>query len=258
MLRTIHAAIGCKLEAGEDVFGKVRDFLFDEDQWTIRWMVADTGTWLPGRKVLVSPVSIGDPDWDNGRLPVRMTREEIEASPGLDTDAPVSRQYEKKWFDTYGWPYYWSPGITMGGAGVWAGAMQPQALLIEQQRENQEIEPLPEEQDDVLRSAEEVRGYHIQAADGDCGHVEDFIMDDSSWTLRYLVVDTKNWLPGRNVLIAPDWITSIRWADRTVYCDLARDTIKESPAYHPGEEIDRAYEQKLYDYYKRPAYWTRA
>jgi hypothetical protein len=235
MLRSIHETFGYKLKSGDDVFGKVRDYLFDEDQWTIRWLVADTGTWLPGRKVLISPIAVGEPDWASGQLPVGMTREEIEKSPGLDTDAPVSRQYERRWLDEYGWPYYWTPTVSAGGMGVWAGAMQPQALLMRQRREDKDFVATPEEEEKVVRSVAEVRGYHVQAADGDCGHVHDFIMDDESWTVRYFVVDTRNWLPGRHVLIAPDSIQSIGWADQVVTCNLTRDTIKASPPYEPSE-----------------------
>lgn len=101
----------------------------------------------------------------------------------------------------------------------------------------------------------EVRGYHLQAADGDCGHVDDCIMDETSWTIRYLVVDTRNWLPGRRVLIAPAWIQSIGWADRVVSCELQRGQIKNSPAYDPTEPVNRGYEQQLYDFYGRPVYW---
>ena len=255
MLRSIYETIGYKLKAGDDVFGKVRDFLFDEDQWTIRWLVADTGSWLPGRKVLISPITLGDPDWNAGQFPVRMTREEIEKSPGLDLDAPVSRQYEKRWLDEYGWPYYWGPGLMAGGGGVWAGAMEPQALLMQQQREDKDYDATPEEEDDVLRSVTGVLGYHLQAADGDCGHVEDFIIDETTWTIGYLVVDTRNWLPGRKVLIAPAWMQSIDWADRVVTCGLQQEQIKNSPEYDPTEPITRDYEQQLYDFYGRPVYW---
>lgn len=249
MLRNTNEIIGYKLAAADGVFGKVKDFLFDEDQWTVRYMVADAGPWLVGKKVLVSPLSLGDPDWRSGTLSVRLTRDQVKAAPDLDEDAPVSREYEKRWFDTYAWPYYW------GGAGVWAGGMYPN-YVSSRQRSGEAFGEEPESQSQVLRSAKEVDGYHIRATDGDIGHVEDFILDDETWTLRYMVVDTRNWLPGKKVLLAPRWVDSIGWADRTVSVDLTRDLVKNSPKYDPTMPINREYEERLYDFYGRPVYWS--
>jgi hypothetical protein len=242
--------MGYKLEAQDGPIGKVKDFLFDEAQWTVRWMVADTGKWLPKRKVLVSPITLGEPDWKTGLLPVRLTNSEIENSPALDSDAPVSRQYEQQWFDSYGWPHYW------GGAGVWGAGFAPTALYTRQAAERVETpQSQPEAGGDIVRSASEVRGYHIKARDGEIGHLEDLILDDETWTLRYLVVDTANWLPGRKVLVAPAWVESIRWADRLIAVGLTRDEVKNSPAYDPYTPVNREYEARLYDYYGRPVYW---
>ena len=107
-----------------------------------------------------------------------------------------------------------------------------------------------------LRSSQSVIGAYIQARDGDIGHVEDFIVDDETWVIQYLVVDTRNWLPGKKVLIAPAWIEEIEWPDGKVYIDLNRETIKRSPAYDPSVSLERSYEEKLYDYYDRRKYWT--
>ena len=65
--------------------------------------------------------------------------------------------------------------------------------------------------DPHLRSSAAVTGYHIQATDGDIGHVEDFLLDDRSWTIRFMVVDTTNWWAGEKVLIAPAWIERVDW-----------------------------------------------
>ena len=106
-----------------------------------------------------------------------------------------------------------------------------------------------------LRSVDEVIGYNIQATDGDIGHVEEFIVDDDTWIIRWFVVDTRNWLPGRKVLVAPDWVTRTSWGDRDVHVDVTRARIKDCPEYDPGLPINRRYEQQLYDYYGRPVYW---
>lgn len=249
MLRSENEIRGYRIAAKDGPVGKVKDFLFDEEHWTVRYMVADTGTWLPGRKVLISPITLGRPDWAEQLFPVRMTKDEIESMPELDSDAPVSREYEKHWFDRYGFPYYW------GGVSAWGPAAAPTSLFTG--RETQEaVEAPPEAAEGVLRSMKEVKGYHIEAQDGEIGHVDDFILDDESWAVRYVVIDTKNWLPGRKVLISPAWIENISWIDRDVWVDLEREIIKESPTYDPSQPINREYESRLYDYYGRPVYWT--
>lgn len=249
MLRSVKEMMGYKLATTDGPIGKVKDFLFDDTHWTVRWMVADTGNWLPGKKVLVSPIALGEPDWNTRLFPVRMTREEVEQAPHLDADAPVSRKYEKQWFDQYGWPYYW------GGAGVWGPAAAPGDLFSRKEKE-EALGGSPEASGEVLRSTDEVLGYHIHAKDGDVGHVEEVVLDDTVWTIRYMVVDTRNWLPGRKVLIAPSWIDSIQWADRKVTVDVTREAVKDSPAYDPSVPVNRDYEARLYDYYGRPVYWT--
>jgi len=250
MLRSIRELRGYKLAATDGSIGKVKDFLFDEEHWTVRWMVADTGGWLPGREVLISPVSIGEPDWQSRSFPVRMTKQEVEDSPGIGADKAVSREYERIFFNHFAWPYYWS------GTGIWGSSFAPGPLFAPQ-GEMAEIEDSPEtDREKILRSVEELAGYHIQAQDGEIGHVEDFVVDDESWRLRYMVVDTRNWLPGGKVLVATDWLEAVRWADRVVTTDLSRAAIKESPEYRPSEPVNREYEMRLYDYYGRPAYWN--
>jgi hypothetical protein len=249
MLRSLDALRNYVLAAEDGDIGRCEDFLFDDIHWTIRYMVADTGKWLPGRKVLVSPISLGEPDWASQRLPVRLTKEEIKQSPPLDKDAPVSRQYEIRWFEYYGWPYYWS------GGGLWGAAPYPSALYLKRLEKVAEkgIEP---EEETHLRSVKEVTGYQIMATDGDIGHVEDFIVEDELWLLQYLVVDTRNFLPGgRKVLVAPAWVTTVDWGGRSVSVDLIVDAVKNSPEYDPSEPVNREYEIRLYDYHGRPKYW---
>lgn len=249
MLRALHQIKDYKLLARDDEFGRVLDFLFDEPHWTVRYMVADTGRWLPKRKVLVSPVSLREPDWATHRFPVAMTREQIEAAPPLESDAPVSRQYEIEWHDTVGYPYYW------GFSYPWAYGPTPWDLMKADQVRGHPAEEDPLEQGRVLRSVEEVRNYRIRANDTEIGHVEDFILDDETWAIRYIVVDTRNWLPGRKVLVAPGWINAIDWASSTMETALSSEAIKSSPEFDPHAPINRDYERRLYDYYGRPTYW---
>ena len=168
--------------------------------------------------------------------------------PDIDTDKPVSRQHEALYFDYYGYPYYW------GGDYLWGPMAYPRLSKADLRRDEEARVKREAAYDSHLRSANRVTGYHIEATDGDIGHVEDFIIDGETWEIRYMVVDTQNWWPGKKVLVAPQWNDRVSWDDSKVYVDLSRETIKNGPEYRP-ETLDRKYEETLYDYYKRPKYW---
>lgn len=244
MIRNITELMGYRLQAQDGEIGQCKDFLFDDNYWTIRYMVADTGTWLPGRKVLVSPISLGMPDQASKRFPVNLTREKIEQSPPLEENAPVSRQYEARWLDHYGWSYYWF------GGGLWGPRASPAELYVKGKEKVKGKEPHPEESH--LRSVKEVTGYHIRARDGEIGHLEDFLVDETSWNLRYLVVDTRNWRPGPHSLVAPEWVISVDWAQGTVSVDLTIDAIKNSPKYDSSTPLSPEYERDLRQHYGLP------
>jgi hypothetical protein len=146
--------------------------------------------------------------------------------------------------DYYSWPYYW--GARTGGGAAAAAALADKKIEA----------PESGQGDSNLRSVKVVTGYHIEAKDGAIGHVEDFILDDEDWTIRYMVVDTRNWLPGKKVLIAPCLIRSVRWDESKVHVDLPRDLVEASPEYDPSAPVNREYETRWYDYYGRPKYWT--
>lgn len=248
MLRSLDELKGYGLEATDGEIGRCKDFLFEDDTWTVRYMVADTGKWLPGRKVLVSPISIGLPDWNFRRIPVQLSTEQIESSPPLEAHAPVSRQFEMEWFRHYDWTPYWVPG-----SGRWGSADAPQGLFETRFQGVTDKDIRPDEYH--LRSSGEVEGYHIRATDGEIGHVEDYILELEPWVIRYVIVDTRNWLPGRKVLISPDWINFVDWSQRSVGVDMTREAVKNSPEYDPAQPVNRAYEVRLYDFYGRPYYW---
>jgi hypothetical protein len=246
MLRTVDSLIGHRLLASDGELGKVKDLYFDDRAWAIRYFMVDTAGWLADRRVLLSPLDVGEPDWSQMTLPVAMPRERVEASPPAAEDKPVSRQYERELSAYFGWPFYWvaTPGAipAQGGTAV-----------------ADQIPDDPDEADDNdphLRSANEVTGYHIQASDGEIGHVEALIADTALWVIRYLVVDTRNWLPGRKVLIARNWLESVSWEEKRVVVGLSREEIKGSPKYDSAEPVNRRYEECLYDYYGRPSYWN--
>jgi hypothetical protein len=200
--------------------------------------------------VLISPISLDYPDWQGRRFPVKLSQEQVRESPPLREDQPVSLQYEGHFFDYYHLPYYWL------GPYPWGNHPDPHGLLAEQKRQHAREKEL-QRHDSHLRSFKEVAGYHIQAADGQIGHVEDFLADDESWTIRYLVVDTRNWLPGRKVLIASDWLDDVSWPDRKVAVDLKQEQIKDSPKYHPNAPVVRSYEENLHAHYAIPPYWRK-
>ena len=253
MLRNVKDLQGYAIRATDGVIGKVEDMYFDDGGWAIRYLVVDTGSWLSGRKVLISPVAIGHPDWLGQLLPVSLTKAQVENSPDIDTREPVSRQHEATYLGYYGYPYYW------GGAGLWGMGAYPGDLTtagaIEANMKARQT-PAPTSGDHHLRGCRAVIGYHIHATDGDIGHVEDFIVDDRTWAIRYLVVNTSNWWVGHSMLIAPPWIRAVDWSTETVSVDLARHAIKAAPKYDAVAQFTREQEQALYEHYGRTGYWT--
>ena len=246
MLRSTKDLRGYAIRASNGVIGKVYGLYFDDLAWIVRYLVVDTGNWLPGRQVLLWPGVLGQPDWDTQSLPVGLSKEQVEHSPHISTDEPVSRQMEVDLHTYYGWTPYWRGGLPVPGLGA-AAAAEMIASSAEERDEG--------DSDPHLRSTREVIGYHIQARDGEIGHVEDFVVDDEAWFIRYLVIDTRNWLPGRKVLVAPAWAEQVNWVERKVYVDLGRETIKSSPEFDPSMPVNREYEARLYDFYGRPYYW---
>jgi sporulation protein YlmC with PRC-barrel domain len=252
MLRSLNSFQNHTLDARDGEIGKVHNFLFDDDSWEIRYLVADTTRWLPGRKVLISSIEIGQPDAGTVKVPVELSRDQIKSSPDIDADKPVSRQEEIALHRHFGWSYYWMQPAALGGA-----IMNPTAAAIMPDQPEQATDANPG--NPHLRSVREVTGYHIEARDGRLGHIDDLIVDDETWTVRYLVVDTRNWWPGKKVLISPEWrVDRFDWTNRSVSINLSRETIQGAPAYDPAKIIDRAYEAGLHEYYKRPAYWLAA
>ncbi|MEO8399623.1 MAG: PRC-barrel domain containing protein [Ignavibacteriaceae bacterium] len=254
MLRSIKKIHGFKIQAKDGEIGKADGFYFDDHTWTIRYLVVDTGNWLVSRRVLISPHSLGKPDWEKEIFPINLTKEQIEKSPNVENDKPVSRQHEIDLVEYYGWPSYWT-----GVDGSMVGAIPPVAFYppSETEEELSEMKRKEEEKfDPNLRSTNNVIGYNIHANDGDIGHAEDFLVDDNNWSIRYLVVDTKNWLPGgRKVVLALSWIKDINWADSNVKVNLTKEQIKNSPQYDSSKLIEREYELALYEHYDKPKYW---
>ena len=179
---------GYTLKSLDGDIGSASEFLFDDRHWAVRYLVANTGGWLSGRKVLLSPYSLNNIDTSTEKLYVHLTKKQVEDSPSIATDEPVSQQYETNFNGYYGYPNYW------GGPFLWGG--YPTLMLDRAQWSL----PTSEEMnwDRHLRSTTEVTGYDLRARDGEIGHVDDFILDVETWSIRYVVVATKNWWPGKS------------------------------------------------------------
>lgn len=244
MLRSLKQLYGYEILALDGEIGKVDDFFFDDKEWTIRYLVVDTGPWIFGRKVLISPVALGRPDWIGEKFPVNLTRDQVKDSPEIDTDPPISKQQQQAMLDYYRWPVYW------GTVSPPAALFPPVSIVAEADAE--------QETDAHLRRAKEVLDYHVEGREEGLGSVDDIILDDEHWIVRYLVLLTEvPEVENKKVLIAPFWIQSINFQDQQVNLDLTWQTIKDSPAFDPHTPIHREYEEVLYDYYGRPYYWIK-
>lgn len=237
-----------RLGAKDGEIGRVRDFYFEDTNWTIRYLVADTGTWLSGRLVLLSPFALSSVDAEARHFNVKLTREQIERSPSIDTHKPVSRQFEAEYARYYGWPMYWY------GPALWGPTPYPMYEASATQAHDSGT--ARHHGDPHLRSASEVEGYYLHAADGDLGHVHDFLIGDQDWTIRYIIVDTRNWWPGKKVLIPTQWIREVNWEQSKVYVDVSREAIQAAPEYSDELRLSRDFEQTLFKAYRREPYWA--
>lgn len=258
MLRNALRLIGLAVEATDGPVGSVADLLFDDRHWTVRWVVVDTGGWLADRQVLLAPAMLGEPPApDDARRAFRvaLTRWQVERSPDISSDEPVSRQHEVELFEHYRHEPYWAGGDPFSpGAPHWTAADMPKlAPVAAAEHDEHRCTGDPH-----LRSTTEITGYLVEARDGDVGEIEDFLIDPTltAWTIRYLVLDAGRWLPGRNVLIAPRWLSDIDWQSRTVRIDRCLRHIKEAPVYDAGAAVDRDYEERLHRWFGQPGYWT--
>lgn len=264
MLRSIQNLEKLAVQATDGLIGKVSNFYFDDEKWIVRYLVVETGTWLSSRKVLISPIAIGDPNWTADALPVSITTEQVKSSPDIDTDKPVSRQQEIGYLRYYGYPHYWQ-GTGVGGGGLYPGAILPGAeynltsaeyLATQADRIRSEAERAPRNEDDPhLRSCNAVISYQIYASDGDIGHVQGMLVNDQSWAIRYIIVNTSNWWLGHQVLIAPQWINDVSWPEERVSVDLSRQAVRDAPPYDSSVPLDRDQELRIFKHYGRASYW---
>jgi len=254
MLKPSSQFKGLTIAASDGDLGSVTDLYFDDLSWTIRYLVVDTGTWLPGRQVLISPLSVREVD---DKILVNLTRAQVQNSPPVEADKPVNRQQEEAIARYYDQRYYWE-GPYRWGLLAYPGMPPVPATPVPADGVTEEMAARERETpsgDPTLRSARDVTGYYIAAQDGEIGHVDDFLVEARAWAIRYLVVATRNWWPGKKVLISPEWIKTVSWADSQVQVDLRRDEIQNAPEYDASRPLDREYETRLIEHHNRRKYW---
>jgi len=251
MLRSMKDMEDYTIGASDGVIGHVKDYYFDDEAWVIRYLVVDTGDGSTQHKVLISPISIGRPNWSEKILPVSLTRSQVQKSPDIDTNKPVSRQHEMGYLGYYGYGTYW------GGGGLWGAGIYPDELQAGLQNGGAGTDPRHQGDDMHLRSGNEIMRYYVHASDGDIGHVQGLIVDEKSWAIRYIIVNTSNWWLGHNVIISPAWIVDVDWAESKLSIGLTRQAIKDSPPYDPKSPLSRDQEAGIHAPYGRDGYWPR-
>lgn len=229
MLQSIKKLYGKSLWASDGEIGHVKDFYFDDQNWAVRYVVVDTGSWLTGRQVLLSPHAFGSLHQAGKGLCVNLTLKQIENSPSIESHKPVSRQYEEEYYQYYGWPYYWQGDGLWGMSGLSTRGLPADPLLSE---------PViacgqkPKRADSHLRCTQAVSGYHIQASDGAIGHVSDFMMNAQSWAIRQLVIKTGHLILGSEARIPTGKVQRISYEESTVFVSLTKESIEQNSAHH--------------------------
>lgn len=244
MLHDIEDLVGGTILATDGKIGEIRSFYFDDHEWIVRYLLVATSPWFNSRDVLVALECFQDVDWQARTCAVQLTREKIKNAPGIDASRPVERSREDEIVRYYGWQQYWNVRTLERRpmAGTDAGR---QVAVAEPAKES------------LLRNTREVFGYTIRATDGEIGVIDSFIVDDACWQIRYAIVDTGNWIPGKRVLVSPEWITGISWEDADIDIRLTKGRIAQAPEFDPRRPITREYEDALCRYYGMSKYWER-
>jgi uncharacterized protein YrrD len=246
MLLAFSAIRNFSLAATDGDIGKIKEFYFDDHTWRVRYLVVDTGGWLSGRRVLIAPRLLGQVDGVESHIAVNLTRAQVEQSPPIEAGRPLSRQYEEAWHRHYGLQGYW-----LAPEAVAFGAMPavPSAAVVGAAAERR-----MQAGDPHLRSSGEVLGYAIHARDGDLGKLDDLVLDEGEWRIRYISISQSFW-SGKRVVLSPEWIESVSWEDRRVVVSVDRETIKNAPEWLGAEPMTREYEERLHAHYERQGYW---
>jgi len=252
MLHKAKSLINFKMDSSDGEIGKFEEFYFDDKFWAVRYLVVDTGNWItdkPGRRVLISPYAVKGIDEKKKLIATSLSKKQVKDSPSWNTQQPVSRQLEQSYYEYYGWPTYWN------GSNVWGYYTYPVHEVTKAAHTEKPWEYNLRATAAVSGRATDA-GYKIQAGNDEIGHVVDLIIDDKTWAIRYLIVDTKDFWPGKHVLISPQWIERVSWDESKVFVNLSAEAIKKGPEYTKESLITRDFETRLHSHYNRQGYWS--
>jgi sporulation protein YlmC with PRC-barrel domain len=252
MLHTLNDLSGFAIQAIDGNIGTVKDFYFDDRRWVIRHLVVETGSWLESHKVLLAPTAIKHLNRENKTIIVDLTVDEVKASPHIDTDKPVSQQYDIDYLSYYGYAFYW------GANNIWDSDATLNGL-VEENPKAQTFAAIDRVRrmhgDRHLRSCDEIINYHIQASDGEIGHLQEMLIDEDTWKVNYFIANTSNWWLGHQVLIDPQEITDISWGNAKIYVNMTQQQVQNAPLFDPEVPRNREQELGVYLHYDRDGYW---
>jgi len=246
MQHSVNNLVGCTVNVKDCELGKVNEFYFDDIAWSIRYLVVKAGNWMSERILLIPQAALGAADWKSGRFNINLTMKQVKNSPDIDTDKIITRQTEIDLFNYYSLHYYW--GNEFYARPIIMDSFKSFTNLKMVAEEDEFSQDLNNNQ--YLLSTNKVKGYNIHANDGEIGHVEDYILDDENWNLRFLIVDTHNWKPGKKVLILPRWIKHIDNDQSKVFLNLSQESVKNIPEFDPSQPIGTNYDTELFNHYR--------
>jgi uncharacterized protein YrrD len=245
MKRSLKELKGYSLQAIDGEKGKIKNFLFDEDTWTVRYFEVDIGNFLRDKRVLIPKEFVGEPQRENKHFPIQLTVEMIKNAPDLDFDLPISRKYEEELISHYEIKPYWPSSIAAYGGRV--SMLNPETRFMPPKNVSDK-----EQVNTSLRSFNEVKGYYINSIDERFGHIDDIIIEDEDWQIYFVILETKNIIPwSKKVLLPIEIISEISFIDKEAIINLPKESIKKAPEYNPAMAINSEYEQVLYDFYGR-------
>lgn len=242
MLRTITAVTECNISATDGPMGQICGAYFDDEAWVVRYLVIEAGSKGRRRNVMIPPIALGEPQWSERLLPVSMSKRQIMRSPGTDTQKPVSREHALNCLNYY------------AGLGYYESDAEYQRLRTTTVSQMSAGSGRGADDDPHLRSTADVTTCRLDAADGDIGSVLGLLVDQKSWAIRFMIVNTGAWWHGHQVLIAPESIDDIHWADSHVVVDLKRQNVKESPAYDLHAPFNNQQGESTYRHYGLEGY----
>ncbi len=251
-----------KIQTSDGAYADIEDIYFDDISWSIRYFVADIGTWLSARLVLVSPEAIRRYSEESKTFQTNLTRQQIIDSPAFDSEKTVSRQHEENLRQFYGWSPYWFAsrdiyplagiymyplyGASLSHEGGWREDQLPPTVAGDvQTRVDQD-----KEQEVHLRSFNEVLNYSLRAIDGDIGELDDLLIESETWRITHIIADARKWWPGGQFVIDRGLVQDISWNDRNIVVSMTRDEVKDAPPYDRDRGISHSDEIILSHYYQ--------